>query len=181
MQIAQRTAKSIFLKKSTNIDQCTVIKDVKDGVESYSLQTAGVDFPTFWNLEEFLDITHITSNDIHAILRTYGVEAARATIIQEINNVFKAYGISTDIRHLMIIGDFMTSNGDFRGMNRNGMVSHSTSPFGKMTFETATKCIVDASLQGEIDTLQSPSASLCLGQVVKLGTGNFEILQNLQI
>ena len=40
-----------------------------------------------------MDVTQVTTNDIHAMLKTYGVEAARATIVREVTNVFGAYGI----------------------------------------------------------------------------------------
>ena len=73
------------------------------------------------------------------MLKTYGVEAAQATIIQEVKSVFTVYGIDVDPRHLSMIADFMTFDGGFRPMNRLGMGQFSTSPFGKMTFETATK------------------------------------------
>ena len=40
-----------------------------------------------------IDIPKVRSNDIHAILKVYGVEAARKNISDEITNVFGAYGI----------------------------------------------------------------------------------------
>ena len=48
------------------------------------------------------------SNDVHAVLRAYGVEAARATITAEIRSVFGVYGIAVDERHLGLIADYMT-------------------------------------------------------------------------
>jgi len=123
----------------------------------------------------------ITSNDIHAILKTYGVEAARNTIINEVSGVFKPYGIDVDMRHLSMIADFMTLDGGYRPMNRIGIGQFSTSPFGKMTFETATKFIVEAATHGEADFLECPSASVCLGKPPKVGTGIFGLLQNLEL
>ena len=43
-----------------------------------------------------------------AILATFGVEAARATVVAEVVKVFGVYGIGVDQRHLGLIGDFMT-------------------------------------------------------------------------
>uniref|UniRef100_A0A1D1Z0S6 DNA-directed RNA polymerase subunit n=1 Tax=Anthurium amnicola TaxID=1678845 RepID=A0A1D1Z0S6_9ARAE len=175
-EIAQKVAKRVCIKDSRNIEQCSVTEDKV--TKRIALETAGVNFRAFWDLEEYLDINHIRSNDIHAILNTYGVEAARSAIINEVKNVFDYYKISVDIRHLSLIADFMTANGDYRPMNRIG-VFHSTSPFSKMTFETATKFIVQAASHGEVDMLESPSASVCLGQPVKMGTGCFDLMQNL--
>lgn len=49
----------------------------------------------------------IYSNDIYAILRAYGVEAARAVILREIGGVFAVYKIDVDSRHLELIADYM--------------------------------------------------------------------------
>lgn len=54
-----------------------------------------------------IDEHSIKSNDIYAILTTYGVEAARATILREIGGVFKVYNIDVDARHLELIADYM--------------------------------------------------------------------------
>lgn len=63
-----------------------------------------------WSLaDELVDLDRIGSNDIFAILTVYGVEAARRAIIEEISNVFGAYGIAVDYRHLTIISDYMVS------------------------------------------------------------------------
>jgi len=49
------------------------------------------------------------------------IEAARKTIIVEINKVFQAYNINVDFRHLSLIADFMTVSGEILPMNRMGM------------------------------------------------------------
>ena len=59
--------------------------------------------------DELVDLDKIESNDIYAILSTYGVEAARAAVIQEVSSVFGAYAIAVDYRHLTIIADYMVS------------------------------------------------------------------------
>lgn len=115
------------------------------------------------------------------MLNTYGVEAARETIIREINNVFKSYGISVNIRHLTLIADFMTHTGGYRPMNRLGGIADSISPFSKMSFETASKFIVQAAYHGQVDDLETPSARICLGLPVKGGTGSFDLMQKVEI
>ena len=143
------------------------------------LRTAGVDFELFWGLQDKLNINKVKCNDIHAILKTYGVEAARATIIQEVEKVFKPFGIVVDMRHLSLVADFMTSGGSYRPMNILGMAQFSTSPFGKMSFEQATRFISEAACYGEVDTLDGPSATVSLGKPAKTGTGCFGLLQNM--
>ena len=49
----------------------------------------------------------IYSNDIYSVLKVYGVEMARAIILREISNVFSAYKIDVNSRHLELIADYM--------------------------------------------------------------------------
>lgn len=177
-QIAQKAAKNVYVKSSGKINRCSVI-DYEGNIPA--LQTAGVNFEAFWNMEDDLDVRKVVSNDIHAMLNTYGVEAARATILNEVKAVFGSYGISVNIRHLTLIADYMTSAGGYRAMNRIGMANTSTSPIGKMSFETATRFIVEAALHGEVERLESPSARVALGLPIKMGTGAFDVLHNLQV
>ena len=69
--------------------------------------------------------------------------------------------------------------GDYRPCSRSGMET-STSPFLKMTFETAASFLVDATLKGSEDTLESPSARIVLGRVVDMGTGSFGLRYDMQ-
>ncbi len=48
-----------------------------------------------------LNIHHddIYTNNIYAVLHTYGIEAARNTIIIEIRNILSFYGIYVNCRH----------------------------------------------------------------------------------
>ena len=74
------------------------------------LMTEGSNFPGIWAFSSnVVDLDAISSNDIYAILKTYGVEAARATILQEVSGVFGAYKINVDFRHLTLIADYMVS------------------------------------------------------------------------
>ena len=109
------------------------------------LQTEGVNLRGMWNHSDLLDINFIDTNDIAAILQTYGVEAARNAIIKEIAGVFEVYGIKVDRRHLTLIADYMTFEGGYKPFNRIGLASN-TSPFLKMSFESTCKFLTDATL-----------------------------------
>ena len=112
-------------------------------------------------------------------MKKYGVEAGRATLVKEVRSVFKMYGIEVDYRHLSLIGDFITFNGDYRAFNRIGM-EESSSPFLKMSFETTMRYLVSACLGKERDLMDTPSSALVLGQVPRVGTGVFDIVLDPQ-
>lgn len=195
-QIAEKTAKKVYINGSGKISECkmveydanekTVIWDERrspvkknKSLPYWGLKAAGVDFTAFWQMSEHLDVNRIYSNNIHAVLKTYGVEAARETIIREVKNVFGIYGVEVDYRHLSLIADYMTHTGGYRPMSRHGSIAESLSPLLKMSFETASKFIVEAASHGMSDNLETPSSRICLGLPVKIGTGSFDLMQKL--
>jgi DNA-directed RNA polymerase I subunit RPA1 len=84
-----------------------VVGDGGDGAPH--VETEGVSFAGVWAAAgDLVDCDSISTNDVGSVLRTLGVEAARATIVREVSKVFGVYGIGVDVRHLGLIADFMT-------------------------------------------------------------------------
>ncbi|KAJ2401699.1 hypothetical protein GGI23_001219 [Coemansia sp. RSA 2559] len=131
-------------------------------------------------LSEWVDINRLYTNDIAAILRVYGVEAARQAIVREVYNVFDAYNIEIDNRHLGLVADYMTFEGGFKPFNRIGL-SSSPSPFAKMSFESTCTFLQEAAVYGDFDDLRNPSARIVMGQPVQSGTGAFDVLTDLAV
>ncbi len=165
--------------------QTTMIRATKDISNAYAdttssspcqVITEGVNFEAVWALPETL-VNHnaIKTNDIYRVLMTFGVEAARAAIVSEISGVFAVYGIDVNPRHLSLIADFMTRDGGYTPMNRMGMMS-CPSPFLQMSFETTCTFLTRAAQEGLVDNHNSPSASIVLGSVPKVGTGCFDLM-----
>ena len=127
-----------------------------------------------WRLEN-VDHCLLMSNDIWAVRCSYGVEAARSTIVNQIRSVFGVYGIEVDPRHLSLIADYMTFGGNYTAMNRTGMQEMS-SPFLQMSFETTAQFLTQAALTGSSDELNSPSANIVAGRPIRHGTGAFSLL-----
>lgn len=173
VSIVEAAAERCTVRVSQGIAQAFVVEG-KDG--RCSIQTEGCNLSELWEVgDAALELNNITSNDIWAIHQTYGVEAARATIVKEIKGVFGAYGIAVDPRHLGLVADFMTYQGGFRALNRMGM-SEVSSPFLQMSFETTATFLTEAALNSEKDDLQTPSAKLVMGQPTGNGTGSFDIM-----
>ncbi|KAL8709416.1 MAG: hypothetical protein Q9220_005799 [cf. Caloplaca sp. 1 TL-2023] len=137
--------------------------------------TQGVNLKAMHNYQSIINPHKIITNDIGAMLDFYGVEAARNTIIQEMDGVFKSHSILVDLRHLNLIADFMTRGGGFSPFSRIGMKG-AVSPFTKMSFETTLQFVASAVLEGDWDTLEGPSARIVTGRVSKVGTGSFDVL-----
>jgi len=172
--IAEAAAKTAIVRDTKGIEASYIIEG-KGEDNTVSIQTDGCNFEAAWNLADKIEVNRLKANDVGAFLRTYGVEAARGAIVREVKGVFGAYGIGVDPRHLGLVADYMTFEGGYRPLNRIGMSSN-TSPFVRMTFETSTQFLTASALEGEEDALVSASSRLCVGQLMRTGTGAFDLL-----
>ncbi len=170
--LVEKAAGKTLVRSKKDIDQA-FINDEEEG-RGRCLQTAGINFREMWKLEN-VDHNRLMSNDIWAVRCSYGVEAARNTIVNQIRSVFGVYGIEVDPRHLSLIADYMTFGGDYTPMNRTGMWETS-SPFLQMSFETTAQFMTQAALTGASDYMNSPSANIVAGRPIRHGTGAFSLL-----
>ena len=161
LTIAEQTLSKVLVRSVKNIEKCSLVKPKKDGDEPY-LIVQGINFDAFYPHQDIIDVSRIETNHSYALKGKYGVEAMRANIVKEVLMVFGVYGISVDKRHLSLIGDFMSFNGDYRAFNRIGM-EESSSPFLKMSYETTMKYLVSASQANERDDMSAPSSAIVMG------------------
>jgi len=174
MDLIQKCLQSVMLRSIKGIDNCLVTERTNKGKKEMVIHTQGINWMAAYGFRKYIDVNKIECNDIYDVLQNYGVEAARQTIVREIKNVFGAYGITVDYRHLSLIADFMTHNGEYRPFNRVGM-EENASPFAKMSFETTVSYLTKSASTRDQDTGKTPSASIVLGQVPRIGTGLFEL------
>lgn len=67
---------------------------------------------------------------------------------KEIRDVFAAYGITVNYRHLSLIADYMTFDGVYKAFNRTGLLPSSSS-LQKMTYEASTMFLKQTMLAGQ--------------------------------
>src|SRR3989344_618728 len=120
---------------------------------------------------EGVDIMQTVTNNPFVIAELMGIEAARQVIINEALEVIKNQGLDIDIRHVMFLADVMTNTGIIKGITRTGITSEKESVLARASFETPIKHMVNASLVGESDNLNSVIENVMLNQPVPLGTG----------
>jgi len=161
LTLAEQAMNHVLVRQVPGVEKCTLIKPKKAGDEPY-LVIQGINFEAFFHHSEILDLNRLETNHSYALKAKYGVEAMRANIVKEVQMVFGVYGIAVDKRHLSLIADFMTFNGDYRAFNRIGM-EESSSPFLKMSYETTMKYLVAASQAIEKDDMSAPSSAVVMG------------------
>lgn len=168
--------KKLNFKSVKNIKRCHILnKNNKKNEQEYYLQLEGFNFEAVKKYADEIDINRIGTNDIGGILSIYGIEACRSAIVKEIVNVFDAYSINVDKRHLGLIADYITYQGKYRSFSRKG-ISYSSSPLLKMTYETTMEFLIDACRNKTYDKCINPSARIVLGKPPLCGTGAFEVL-----
>lgn len=174
-ELAEKVAAETIVRGVKDVAKCYILDSSSQGGTSV-VQTDGINMPGVWESGDLVDVDLITTNSPAAMLQAMGVEAARATVVKEVSSVFGAYGIAVDPRHLSLIADHMTHMGGYRACNRIG-IEASTSPFLKISFETAASFLVSATLHGDVDPLSSPAARIVVGRPVKMGTGSMDLIQ----
>ncbi len=164
--IASEEAKGIQIKGVGGISRALIRKE-KD---EYVIYTEGS------NLEGVVEIPGVdpvrtTTNSVFEIYRVYGIEAARAALIYEANRTLAEQGLGVDIRHLMLVSDVMTNEGDIRAIGRHGISGKKTSVLARAAFEITAAHLLRAAITGEVDELKGVAENIIVGQPITLGTG----------
>ena len=129
------------------------------------------------NLKEILsfdgiDAKRTTTNSIREIEDVLGIEAARQSIINEANNTLSEQGLTVDVRHIMLVADIMTSEGEVKSIGRHGISGEKSSVLARAAFEETGKHLLNASIRGEVDDLTGIIENIIIGQPIPLGTGS---------
>jgi len=133
------------------------------------------------NLEKVLEIEGVdpyrtTTNDIQAVGRALGIEAARNMIIKEAHNTLSEQGLNVDLRHIMLVADVMTADGTIKAIGRHGVSAQKESVLARAAFEITVNHLLQASRRGETDRLDGVAENIIVGQPVNLGTGAVELV-----
>ncbi|KAG8894231.1 hypothetical protein FRC01_013082, partial [Tulasnella sp. 417] len=172
--IIERACTKTVIRHISGVTKCReFIPDNKS--QGPKFMTEGVNLKGMWKYcHDEADLNALESNDVYAMLQTYGVESARETIIREMANVFGVYNIKVDPRHLMLIADYMTFDGGYKAFSRTGIKTNS-SVLLRASYESTGTMLAEATLFGEFDKLTSPASSIVLGQPPRNGTGLFGV------
>jgi DNA-directed RNA polymerase subunit A" len=165
--------RSLTLKGVAGIDR-VVIKKERD-INEYVLYSEGTNLPEVLRVPG-VDVSRTSSNHIHEVAQTLGVEAARNAIIEEASRVLDEQGLDVDIRHIMLVADLMTVSGDIRQIGRHGISGEKESVLARAAFEVTVKHLIEASIKGEEDSLSGITENVIVGQMIPVGTGAIDLL-----
>lgn len=153
------------------IDKVIVAKED----DEYVIKTRGTNLKAIIAIPE-IDGARTKTNDIKEITTVLGIEAGRIAVVNELSGVLKENGIAIDIRHIMLLSDLMTWDGEIRGIVRTGITRGKASPFARAAFEETVKHLLDAAFKGEIENLEGVVENIIVGQPIKVGTGRVTLV-----
>ena len=166
------TLKDLKVKGIDGIKRIIIRNEPNEGYVIYSEGS---------NLEKVLQVEGVdpyrtTTNDIQAVGRVLGIEAARNMIIQEAYNTLSEQGLNVDLRHIMLVSDVMTADGTIRAIGRHGVSKEKESVLSRAAFEITVTHLLQAARRGETDKLGGVAENIIVGQPVNLGTGAVELV-----
>ena len=170
-----------LLQLASKVNEITLkgIEDIKRAVlrkaDEYVMYTEGSALKDVIGIEG-VDMSRTTTNNINEIYSVLGIEAARNAIISEAMSTLREQGLNVDIRHIMLVADLMTSDGEVKQIGRHGISGEKASVFARAAFEVTVNHLLDAGMRGNIDSLQGVTENVIVGQPIKMGTGDIRLI-----
>jgi DNA-directed RNA polymerase subunit A'' len=141
------------------------------------IRTDGSNLPRILEVNG-VDTSRTTTNNVHEIVKTIGVEAARNALVYEAKSVLEEQGLDVDVRHVMLVSDMMTSTGEVQQIGRHGISGKKSSVLARAAFEITVPNIVEAAVKGESDPLDGVTENVIVGQSIPIGTGLVELFMS---
>ena len=168
-----KNAENVTLKGISDIKRVVIRKE--DTIDEYVLYTEGSSLKDIDDLDG-VDMTRSTTNNINEIYEVFGIEAARNSIIKEATDTLREQGLSVDVRHIMLVADIMTVDGEVKAIGRHGISGEKASVLARAAFEVTVNHLLDAGTRGDIDELRGVTENVIVGQPIQLGTGHVKLL-----
>jgi len=162
----------MLVKGIEGIQRVLVRKEPKEG---YVLYTEGSELKKVLKIDG-VDFRRTTTNNIAEIAEVLGIEAARNAIIEEMMNTLEEQGLDVDARHITLIADAMTVDGEVKQIGRHGIAGEKASVLSRAAFEVTVDNLLEAAIYGEKDELRGVTENVIVGQPIKLGTGAIELV-----
>ncbi len=166
LQVISDSVKDCKIKGIDNIKRA-IIRREKD---EHVIYTEGSNLQKVLEIDQ-VDKTRTTTNCVQEIYEVLGVEAARNAIVNEASRTLEEQGLTVDIRHIMLVADLMTNDGDVKAIGRHGISGRKSSVLARAAFEITSTHLLHAAITGEVDNLDGVAENIIVGQPVTLGTG----------
>jgi len=164
--------RDLRLKGIPNIERANVQRN--DQTDEFYISTIGSNLARVSEVEG-IDRSKTYTNNIIEIYEYLGIEAARQSIMNELQATLDAARLDVDVRHLLMVADVMTSEGAVRAIGRHGVSGTKHSILARAAFEVTVNHLLKAGVIGETDNLTGVAENIIVGQPISLGTGSVDL------
>lgn len=178
LELLRTTLPNVLIKGIKDVKRAVIAENKKEDQITYDLVAESMDLLSVMNVQGVVG-TQTTCNHIPEVQRVLGIEAARKTIIDEMQSTMSSHKIAVDIRHLMLLADIMTFKGTTLGIQRTGVQKMKDSVLMLASFEKTTDHLFDAAVYNRKDSIQGVSECIIVGAPVPLGTGSFKLIKKV--
>jgi len=165
------TVRTILLKGIKGITRVVIRKEDNE----YVVYTQGSALKKVIHFDG-VDASRTKTNNINEISEVLGIEAARNAIINEALDTLSEQGLTVDIRHIMLVADMMSIDGEVKQIGRHGISGEKASVLSRAAFEVTVNHLLEAAVAGEVDELTGVTENVIVGQPIQLGTGDVELI-----
>lgn len=174
MQSLKRALPAVVIKGIPTVVRA-VINEQEGNSGHYELLAEGYGLREVMNIDGIIG-KETSSNHIMEVEKVLGIEAARQTIIDQIQYTMSKHGMTIDTRHVMLLADVMTFKGEVLGITRFGIAKMKDSVLMLASFEKTTDHLFDAALYGKKDAVEGVSECIIMGIPMPIGTGLFKLM-----
>jgi len=185
--LQENLLKNVILRGVKKIPKVTIRKipnylTLHDGNyeprEIWVLDTIGTNLEDILMLED-IDINRTYSNDIQETYRVLGIEAARATIYNELSEVLEFDGTYINYHHINLLCDRISATKKMVSIFRHGINNDDIGPLAKASFEETPEMFLRAARHAELDNMRGISANVMTGQEGYFGTNSFQVILDI--
>uniref|UniRef100_A0A803L3S3 DNA-directed RNA polymerase subunit n=1 Tax=Chenopodium quinoa TaxID=63459 RepID=A0A803L3S3_CHEQI len=167
---------STIVVKGIDTVERAIIADVEGQKGKLNLIVEGTGLREVMGIQG-VDGCKTESNHIIEVQQTLGIEAARSSIIREINKVMQSHSMDVDIRHMMLLADVMTFKGEVLAVTRVGIAKMKESILMLASFEKTADHLFNGSVNGREEKIEGVSECIIMGVPMQIGTGILKIMQ----
>ena len=175
--------KKTIIRGVGNIKYTDVVNVIKSTINvdgsistkiTYGINTTGSNLEEILN-NSFIDKKRSQTDSVMEIEDTFGIEAARHKIINEIRTEMP----DISIEHCTIYADEMTYSGHVTSIHRTGLQKREMSNVTlRLSFQSPIQVIENAAIDGLIDKISGISGPLIMGTSPNIGTTYNKIILN---
>lgn len=166
--------KKVYFSQKKNVSKWSDEKGFEP-VKEWVLETDGSNLAEVMTVPS-IDHTSTVSNDILEMFQVLGIEAARASLFNELRNVLSFDGEYVNYRHIACLADCMTFGGYIMAASRHGINKSEGGPMLRASFEETVEVFMNAATFSQYDVFNGVTENVMLGQLGKLGSGFVDLL-----